>query len=94
VTHWEIIGGNLSKAGSNCGCVSRTDRNGRQSWVVAAERSDAGRFIVHADEMPTAFLELHAAIHRRFEPQMESCVAPCFPECPNQNRPRNREDEN
>ena len=30
------------------------------------------RFIVRADEMLTAFLELQAAIDRRFEPQMES----------------------
>jgi len=36
---------------------------------VAAQRSDAGRFIVHSDEMLTAFLELHAAIHRQFEPE-------------------------
>jgi len=41
-------------------------------WVVAAERTDPGRFIVHADEMLTGFLELQAAIHRRFERQMES----------------------
>ena len=34
---------------------------------MAAEREDAGRFIVHADEMLTAFLELQAAIHCRFE---------------------------
>jgi hypothetical protein len=34
---------------------------------VAAEREDAGRFIVHADEMLIAFLELRAAIHLRFE---------------------------
>jgi hypothetical protein len=34
---------------------------------VAAEREDAGRFIVHADERLIAFLELQAAIHRRFE---------------------------
>jgi hypothetical protein len=34
---------------------------------VAAKREDAGRFIVYADEMRTAFLELQAAIHRRFE---------------------------
>ena len=32
-----------------------------------AERDDAGRFIVDADEMSTAFLELHAAIHRQRE---------------------------
>jgi len=29
---------------------------------VAAEREGAGRFIVHADEMLTAFMELEAAI--------------------------------
>jgi hypothetical protein len=34
---------------------------------VAAEREDAGRFIVRSDEMWGAFLELHAAIHRQFE---------------------------
>jgi hypothetical protein len=34
---------------------------------VAAERENAGRFIVHADEMLTAFVELHAAIHRQFK---------------------------
>ena len=33
-----------------------------QFWVVAAERSDAGRFIVHADQELPAFLELESAI--------------------------------
>jgi len=32
-------------------------------WVVAAERSEAGRFAVHAGDMPAAFLELQAAIN-------------------------------
>ena len=32
---------------------------------MAAERSDAGRFIVHADRVLTAFIELQAAIHRQ-----------------------------
>ena len=36
---------------------------GRPIWVVAAERSDAGRFIVRADGVLTAFLELD----RRFD---------------------------
>jgi hypothetical protein len=36
--------------------------NGEQFWVAAAEREDAGRFIVRADEKLTAFLELEAAI--------------------------------
>jgi len=44
---WEIILENL--------------RNG-WNWVVAAERSDAGRFIVHADQELPAFLELESAI--------------------------------
>jgi hypothetical protein len=72
VKHWEIIADNLSKAGWSWGLVSSTDHEGRQFWVAAAERDDAGRFIVHADEMRTAFLELQAGIHGRFEPQMES----------------------
>ena len=33
---------------------------------------DGKRFIVHADEMLTAFLEKQAAIYRRVEPQMKS----------------------
>jgi hypothetical protein len=67
VKYWEIIGDNLRQAGWRCGCISSTDDEGRQFWVVAAEREDTGRFIVHANEMLTAFLELEAAIHRRFE---------------------------
>jgi N-acetyl-anhydromuramyl-L-alanine amidase AmpD len=35
----------------------------RQIWVVTAERSDAGRFIVRADEKLTAFVELESTIH-------------------------------
>jgi hypothetical protein len=58
VKDWEIIADNLSKAGWSGGCVSNTDHEGRQFLVAAAEREDAGRFIVHADEKRTAFLEL------------------------------------
>jgi hypothetical protein len=65
--YWEIVRDNLQNAGWNCGCISSTDHEGRQFWVVAAERSDAGRFIVQSDEMLTAFFEIHAAIHRQFE---------------------------
>jgi hypothetical protein len=58
---------NLRKAGWNCGCISSTDHKGRQFWGVAAERKDDGRFIVRANEVLTAFLELHAAIQRQRE---------------------------
>jgi hypothetical protein len=56
--YWETVTENLRKAGWKCGCISSTDHEGRQFWVVAAERQDAGRFIVHADEILAAFLEL------------------------------------
>jgi hypothetical protein len=58
----EIIADNLMKAGWNCGCISSTDHEGRQFWVVAAEREDAGRFIVRVDEKLRGFLEVEAAI--------------------------------
>jgi len=62
VKYWEIIADNLSKAGWSWGCISSTDHEGWQFWVVAAEREDAGRFIVRADEKLTALLELESAI--------------------------------
>jgi hypothetical protein len=67
VKYWEIIADNLNKAGWSCGCVSRTDDDGRQFWVVAAERETGGRFIARADQMLTAFLELQSAIRARGE---------------------------
>ena len=67
LNYWEIIADNLKKAGWRCGCISSTDHEGQQFWVVAATREDAGRFIVHAHDMPTAFVKLHAAIHRQLE---------------------------
>jgi hypothetical protein len=60
VNYWEIIGDNLSKAGWSWGSVGSVDREGRTIWVVAAER-DGQRFIVHADEKLTAFIELESA---------------------------------
>jgi hypothetical protein len=58
--YWETVADNLTKEGWRCGCISSTDREGRQFWVVAAEREDAGRLIVHADEKLTAFMELES----------------------------------
>jgi hypothetical protein len=62
VKYWEIITENLRNAGWNCGCMATTDGKARSIWLVAAERSDAGRFIVHADQELPAFLELQSAI--------------------------------
>ena len=69
----EIIIEDLRNAGWNCGCISSTDRNGRKFWVVAAEREDAGRFIVHADQELPAFLELESAIRDKQSRLRGSC---------------------
>ena len=55
--HWEIIADNLSKAGWSWGCVSAIDSNGRTIWIADAHRGDGKRFVAHADEKLTAFLE-------------------------------------
>jgi hypothetical protein len=44
------------------GCASAVDSNGRTIWIADAHRDDGKRFIVHADEKLTAFLELESAI--------------------------------
>ena len=43
--------------------VSAVDSKGRTIWIVDAHRDDGRRFIVHADEKLSAFLELQRAIH-------------------------------
>jgi hypothetical protein len=60
--HWEIIADNLSKAGSSLGWVSLLDLERRTIWIVDAH-GYGKRFIVRADEILTAFLELESAIH-------------------------------
>jgi hypothetical protein len=62
--YWEIIADNLSKAGWSWGCVSAIDCNGRTIWIVDAHRDDGRRFVVHADEMLSAFVELEVAVRR------------------------------
>jgi hypothetical protein len=60
--YWEIITDNLSKAGWSWGCVATVDAHGRTIFVADAHRGDGKRFVVHADEKATAFLELQSAI--------------------------------
>jgi hypothetical protein len=40
--------------------VSALDCEGRTIWIVDAHRDDGKRFVVHADEIQTAFLELES----------------------------------
>jgi hypothetical protein len=60
--YWETIADNLSKAGFSWGCVSAVDGEGRTIWIADAHRGDGQRFVVHAAEKVTAFLELESAI--------------------------------
>ena len=41
------------------------DSNGRTIWIADAHRGDGKRFVVHADELLTAFVELESAIRGR-----------------------------
>ena len=54
----QIIADNLSQVGWSLGCVSAVDSNGRTIWIVDAYRDDRRRFIVHADDKLSAFVEL------------------------------------
>jgi hypothetical protein len=60
--YWEIIADNLGKAGWSWGCVSGVDSSGRTIWIADAHCGDGKRYVVHADELLTVFLELEAAI--------------------------------
>ncbi len=59
---WEIIANNLKKAGWSLGWVSALDLEGRTIWIVDAH-GYGKRFIVRAEEILTAFVELQRAIH-------------------------------
>jgi hypothetical protein len=58
--HWRILG--FYRLTIFWGCVSAIDSNGRTVWIAGAHRDDGKRFVAHADEKLTAFLELEAAI--------------------------------
>jgi len=60
--YWEIIADNLSKARWSWGSVSAIDSNGRTIWIADAHCDDGKRFVVHADEKLTAFIELESAV--------------------------------
>jgi hypothetical protein len=57
----------LSKADWSWSYVSAIDSNGRTIWIADAHRDDGQRFVVHADEKLSAFLELESAVLRQPE---------------------------
>ena len=65
---------NLSKVGWSWGCVSAVDAEGRTIWIADAHHGDGKRFVVHADEILTAFLELESAIAESSEFQATNAL--------------------
>ena len=62
VKYCEIIANRLKTAGWSLGWVSAVDSQGRTIWIVDAHRGDGRRFIVHADEKLSAFVELERQV--------------------------------
>ena len=60
--YWELIADNLHDAGWSLGWVATVDRERRTVWIVDAH-GYGKRFIVRADEILSAFVELQRAIH-------------------------------
>jgi hypothetical protein len=60
--YWEIIADRLSAVGWSLGWVSAVDCQGRTIWIVDAHRDDGKRFIVHADDKLSAFVELEREV--------------------------------
>jgi len=63
--YWEIIADNLSKAGWSWGCVAALDSEGRTIRIADAHGDNGKRYVVHADDKLTAFVELESAFRRR-----------------------------
>ena len=52
----------ILKAGWRWGCVLAIGSHGRTIWIVDARRDDGRRFIVRADEILSAFVELERQV--------------------------------
>ncbi len=57
-----MLSARIDKAGWSWGCISAVDYNGRTIFIVDAHRDDGNRFVVHADEKLTVFMELESVI--------------------------------
>jgi hypothetical protein len=58
--YWEIIADKLSAAGWSWAIAVPLPEGWR--WIVDAHKGDARRYIVHSDELLSAFLELELTL--------------------------------
>jgi len=56
--YWEIIADSLARSGWSYGYVRYLDDEGRQMYSADAHREGIGHFVVRADDLLAAFLEL------------------------------------
>lgn len=56
--YWEIIADEIASRGWSWGHTSLLNSAGRKMFNVDASRDDGRRYIVRADDLLTAFLEL------------------------------------
>jgi hypothetical protein len=54
------------------GYVAAIDFNGRTIWIADAHRDDGKRFVAHAEEKLTAFVELELAIGAAIKQELHS----------------------
>jgi hypothetical protein len=59
--YWEIVADKLSTAGWSRDYCSAVTRDGWR-WIVDAHRDDDRRYIVHSQELLSAFLELEKTL--------------------------------
>jgi hypothetical protein len=59
--YWEIVADKLSAAGFSWGYCSAVTPDGWR-WIVDAYSGDDRRYVVHSDELLTAFLHLEATL--------------------------------
>ena len=65
--YWEAVADKLSAAGWSWGYCSAVTKDGWR-WIVDAHGSGRG-YIVHSDELLSAFLELEATLRERRKPR-------------------------
>ena len=58
--YWEMIADELARRGWSYGIKEAVEADGRRVCVVDAHRDDGHRYVVTAETMLTAFLELKA----------------------------------
>jgi hypothetical protein len=63
VKYWEIIADKITKSRTPWAGSPRSTITGERSGLLTRISCDGQRFIVHADDKLTAFLELETVIH-------------------------------